>query len=225
MLSLLFYLLTGLILIAVIYLFYYQRQKKRKSNIKKRPTLVNFNPPRVGQVDKVEEQPLFKKQPQFLATEDVAKLSPYDNNLIVLLVGAFPGKAYMGYELHQALLAAGLRFGEKNIFHRYKDDENSRVLFSLAAATADGAFNIEDMGSFKCNGLLLFMYLDAKQKLMTSFDLMLDTARQLVEGLGGEIYDELRQVINAEAIKSLRERICAVETSNLYVSDLLDNLD
>ena len=131
----------------------------------------------------------------------------------------------MGYELHQALLSAGLRFGDMNIFHRYDENDDEKALFGLAAATPDGSFAVEDMGSFQCNGLLLFMRLNPKQKLMKSFDLMLDVARQLAEELGGEIYDDMHQVINVDVIKRMREKICGVETSNLYVSDLLDNLD
>ena len=69
------------------------------------------------------------------------------------------------------------------------------------------------------------MHLDPKRKLMASFDLMLDTARQLVEELGGEIYDDLQQPISVDVIKRLREKICTVETSNLYATDLLDGLD
>lgn len=214
--SLLFYLIIALVIISVIFLVYYQRREASKFQIRKKTP--NFASPEFTRID-------IKEQPNSLGSNDIETSSPYDPNLIVLQISAFPGKPYMGYELHQAILSSGLRFGEKNIFHRYDNEKNGKVLFSLAAATANGAFAIEDMGSFKCNGLLLFMYLDAKQKLMANFDLMLDTARQLSEELGGEICDDLKQLINADVIKRLREKICTVETSNLYVSDLLDNLD
>ncbi len=181
--------------------------------------MVDFNPPEFTMIDKTKELA------EEVTDADIINHSPYDPKLIVLQINAFPDKPYMGYELHQALLAAGLRFGEKNIFHRYEGEDSNKILFSLAAATPEGSFAIEDMGSFKCNGLLLFMDLDTKNRLMTSFDLMLDTARQLAEELGGDIYDDLRQVINADVIKRIREKICTVETGNLYVSDLLDNLD
>jgi len=216
MLSLLFYLIIIIILVAVAFLFYYKRQQTKKSQIKKQTHLVNLGSPIVVRKDKTKETD------QAL---DTLEQSPYDPNLVVLKLGAFPGKPYMGYELHQALLSIGLRFGEKNIFHRYADNNSNKILFSLAAATPQGSFTIGDMGSFQCNGLLLFMNLDPKQKLMASFDLMLDTARQLTEELGGDIYDDLQQYISADVIKRLREKICSVETSNLYTADLLDNLD
>lgn len=216
----LFYIILALILVAIVLLFYYQRRERKNKRLRKQMPQVDFNPPDFTRPNKSTDSQL----PSF----EVAKSSPYDPNLIVLQIEAFPGKPYMGYELHQALLSAGLRFGEKNIFHCHPgsdDNGGNRVLFSLAAATPSGSFTIEDMGAFKCNGLLLFMHLDREQKLMASFDLMLDAARQLAEELGGEIYDDLHQSINADVIKRLREKICTVETGNLYVSDLLDNLD
>lgn len=214
--SLLFYLLIILILVTTISLFFYQRRSKNLHNRKTEP-LINFNLPDFNKDEtaKVAATTLL----------DSSQQSPYDPNLIVLQINSFPARPYMGYELHQALLACNLRFGAMNIFHRHSDNDKRQVLFSLAAATPSGTFNIEDMGGFKCKGLLLFMYLNGKRKLMASFDLMLDTARQLTEELGGEIYDDLQQLISVDVIKRLRERICEVETGNLYASDLLDNLD
>jgi hypothetical protein len=45
-----------------------------------------------------------------------------------------------------------------------------------------------------------------KKKLMSCFDLMLDTARQIVEDLGGELYDELERPVDGTVIKSWREK-------------------
>jgi len=203
----LFYSLIILILAASLFLFVYQRRKRKRPRFQREVPLVSFT-----------------KEPESVDA-DATEQSPYDPNLVILQINAFPGKSYMGYELHQALLSVGLSFGDKSIFHRYADGDESKTLFSLAAATSSGSFSIEDMGSFKCSGLLLFMRLDPRRKLMKAFDLMLDTARQLTEELGGEICDDLQNLINAEAIKRLREKICMVETNNLYTSDLLDNLD
>lgn len=216
--SLLFYLIIFLILLSFALLFFYKKQHARKNKIKKRAPMVDF-----GKISSLDEVRVKKDNDVFEKAEE--ERSVYDPNLIVLQLSAFPGEPYMGYELHQALLASGLRFGDMNIFHRYDDGEKGDVLFSLAAATKSGVFHIEDMGSFKCGGLMMFMRLNSKQKLMSNFDLMLDTARQLTEELGGDIYDDLHQSISADVIKRLREKICEVETKNMYAADLLDNLD
>ena len=148
-----------------------------------------------------------------------------DPETIVIQAHARKGKPYMGYELLQALLSSGLRFGDMNIFHRYENfGGKGAVLFSLAAATKNGTFEINNMGGFACAGLVFFMRLNQSKKLMSSFDLMLDTARQLIDDLGGELYDEANQPLNTTIIRGLRERICEIDGSNQYSSDLLDNL-
>ncbi|MEI8055514.1 MAG: cell division protein ZipA C-terminal FtsZ-binding domain-containing protein [bacterium] len=215
--SLFFYVILLFVFAAISWLFLYQRKqaKKRPVNIKREP-IVDFNAPcSIIASEAVQQTPaIADKQPA------------YNSDIVVLQIQSFPGKPYMGYELLQTLLSVGLDFGDMSIFHRHEGKGGKgNVLFSVAAATPDGSFAIDDMGSFKCAGLVMFMKLDAKQKLMMRFDLMLDVARQLTEELGGDIYDDLYQPISAAVIRRLREKICTVETSSLYVADLLDNLD
>jgi len=126
-----------------------------------------------------------------------------DMDIIMLQIKALADRPYAGYELLQALTSSGLNFGKMNIFHGNN--------FSVAAATTEGSFPVDNMGSFKCLGLMVFMQLNPKKQLMVTFDLMLDTAKQLVEELGGEIYDDLNQPINTATIKKLREKICTIE--------------
>lgn len=203
--TLFFYLILGIVVIAIGWLFLYQRKQVKKGQpYKKREPIVSSD----------------------TSSDGTATQSAYDSDIIVLKIQAFPDRPFMGYDLLQTLLSVGLQFGEMNIFHRYEDkDDKDSIAFSVAAATSEGAFPMDDMGGFKCLGLIIFMKLNPKRKLMARFDLMLDVARQLIEELGGEIYDDLRQPISAAAIRRLREKICAVETNNLYAADLLDNLD
>lgn len=130
---------------------------------------------------------------------------PDNMDIVMLQIKALAGRPYVGYELLQALTSAGLTFGKMDIFHGNN--------FSVAAATKEGSFPVDSMGSFKCLGLMVFMKLDPKKKLMVTFDLMLDTARQLTEELGGEIYDDLNQPINAGTIKTIREKIYVIEAN------------
>lgn len=215
MLSIFFYLILLLLFVAIVWLFLYQRKQKTKHTANSRQEPV-FN------CSAVSEDSVQVEQQKSVCMQE----SEYASNIIVLQIKAFATKPYMGYELLQALQSVGLHFGEKNIFYRYeKEGKEGKILFSVAAATSDGAFTLDNMGAFKCLGLVVFMKLRPKQKLMQRFDLMLDVARQLAEELGGDICDDLYQPINAAVIKRLREKICTIETSNLYVADLLDHLD
>ncbi len=213
-LSSIFYLIIIAVIGVAVWMFIHNRRRLEHSNVFR------------GKIDNIPKISAAKDDESSDSSSSLLEESSlFDPNLIVLRINSFLGKPYMGYELHQALLASGLRFGDGNLFHRYSELDRGKLLFSLAAATPTGEFNLEDMGSFKCNALLLFMQLDTRKKLMDRFDLMLDTARQLAEELGGDICDDLLQPINLEVIKRLREKICQVETTHPYASDLLDNLD
>jgi len=115
---------------------------------------------------------------------------------------------YTGYELLQSLLASGLRYGAMNIFHRHETKTGrGRVLFSLASVNQPGTFELPKMGSFSCPGLTLFMVLKDISDPMKAFDTMLETARQLLEDLGGEARDDHRQALNMDKVSQIRARI------------------
>lgn len=199
MLSLIFYLIIIIVLGIGIYLYV---KKKRHGH----------------------QQQNFRYQKPIPESREISETSsPYNLNFIVIRVNAFPGKEYMGYELHQTLLDIGMRLGNDNLFHYYNKD--NKILFSLAASTSTGCFVLEDLGAFRCSALFIFMNLHSKIKLMSAFNLMLDTARHLVEELGGEIIDDECRPISTHVIRKFREKICDIETTNQYNSDLLDNLD
>lgn len=133
-----------------------------------------------------------------------------ENDLLVITVAAKPGTAFAGYDLLQAITATGMRFGEMNIFHFYKDNIK---LFSLASATKPGEFDLDRMGAFSCAGLTLFMNCrevpDAKQ----AFELMLAAAEQLADDLDGELRAGQRAPLTKEILQQYQNKVsvCAME--------------
>jgi cell division protein ZipA len=114
---------------------------------------------------------------------------------IILFLQAKANRKLAGYELLQTLLAAGLRFGEGQLFHRhYKPNGQGPIVCSLAAATATGVFDLQNMGDFSAKGLCLFMQPSGNSKIDTDhLTLMLDTAKQLSDGLDALLLDYQRQ--------------------------------
>lgn len=142
----------------------------------------------------------------------IASAVPIEREMLFLRAPA--GRQYAGYELLQCLLTCGLRFGENNLFHRYEQHPDGQViLFSVAAATATGALNPADMGDFACSGLTLFLTLNHHIYPSVNFELMLDTARQLAEDLGGSLLDSKQTVLTHDKVQQIRERIKNFETS------------
>ena len=96
------------------------------------------------------------------------------------------------------------------IFHRHEQQNNpdSPILFSLANAIEPGFFNLSEMGAFSCTGLILFMRLDNRDNdLVEQFYLMLDTANQLADDLGGEVLDDTRNLFDTASEKRYLKRL------------------
>jgi cell division protein ZipA len=122
---------------------------------------------------------------------------------LVMFLLAKENRQLAGYELLQTVLAAGLRFGEGHLFHRHQSPNGQGpVLCSLAAATPSGIFDLQNIGAFSVHGLCLFMHASGNSTIDAErFGIMLDTAKQLSEGLDTYLLDDLRQPLTDTSIK------------------------
>jgi cell division protein ZipA len=118
---------------------------------------------------------------------------------ITVYLAAKQGSNFAGYELLQSLLANGLRFGDKKIFHRYFGAEkDSGVMFSLASATKPGVFELGAIGSFKSEVLVLFMAEGITCFDKESLQAMLDTAQELSNDFDAEIWGQNKQPLRSQ---------------------------
>lgn len=127
---------------------------------------------------------------------------------LMMFLLAKENRQLAGYELLQTVLSAGLRFGEGHLFHRHQfPNGQGPVLFSLAAATPSGVFDMQNIGAFNVHGLCLFMQASGNPTIDAErFTLLLDTGRQLSEGLDTHLLDERRQPLTDDSI----QRYCRV---------------
>jgi cell division protein ZipA len=114
---------------------------------------------------------------------------------VMIFLLAKDNRQLVGYELLQTLLAAGLRFGDGQMFHRHQHlNGQGPVLCSLAAATATGTFDLQNIGAFSVHGLCLFMQASGNSTIDAErFTIMLDTAKQLSDDLDTHLLDEQRK--------------------------------
>lgn len=149
----------------------------------------------------------------------------FPNGIISLMLMAKPDKPYAGYELLQALLSSGLRYGKMNIFHRYEQTQltahtaDMKILFSLASVVKPGTFEMTKMGAFSTPGLVLFMQVADQVDASTSFEIMLETAKQLTDDLEGDIWDAHKKILNEESIAQIRHSLNQYEQA-LSTEDL-----
>jgi len=100
----------------------------------------------------------------------------------------------------------GLKYGDMNIFHRI-DQQNKSKLFSVANALEPGTFDLSDLEAVQSSGVTFFMQLPAPNDASIIFDLMLNTARNLVLELGGSLKDEQLSVLTGQTVEHMRQRI------------------
>lgn len=155
-----------------------------------------------------------KNEAQQVGSKSTTTISPQSDCVVVIYLMAPEGNPYAGYELLQALLSAGLRFGKNRIFQRHvHKDGRGDVLFHCASAVAPGTFDLTQMGTFSCLGLSLFFAASSVTEPMNAFDCLLETIDQLVEDLGGEVLDETRAVFSKDRMVKYRQQIRAFENS------------
>ena len=126
--------------------------------------------------------------------------------LIVLNVLAPTGTLYYGRSLVEAMQSQSLKYGDMNIFHRV-DQKTKSKLFSVANALEPGTFDLSDLDDFQSSGVTFFMQLPAPNDPSIIFDLMLNTARNLVLELGGSLKDEQMSVLTGQTVEHMRQRI------------------
>jgi len=144
-------------------------------------------------------EPVGDQNEEIIATGDVQEL-------IVLNVLAPTGTSYYGRSLVEAMQSQSLKYGDMNIFHRV-DQKTKTKLFSVANALEPGTFDLSDLDDFQSSGVTFFMQLPAPNDPSIIFDLMLNTARNLVLELGGSLKDEQMSVLTGQTVEHMRQRI------------------
>lgn len=158
------------------------------------PILSNKN------VQKSAQPILVAEHEETTAVKEEAK--PVAASTVMMFLLAKENRQFAGYELLQTVLAAGLRFGEGHLFHRHQfANGQGPVLCSLAAATATGVFDLQNIGAFSVRGLCLFMQASKNPNIDAErFNIMLETARQLSEGMDAYLLDDQRKPLTEERI-------------------------
>ncbi len=156
--------------------------------------------------------------PKDKSVEEVKEEEPKTlaSSTVMMFLLAKENRQFAGYELLQTVLAAGLRFGEGHLFHRHQfANGQGPVLCSLAAATPTGVFDLQNIGAFSVRGLCLFMQASKNPSIDEErFSIMLETGRQLSEGLDAHLLDDQRKPLTEERIARYH-RLLQIEQTEL----------
>ncbi|QFU23298.1 cell division protein ZipA [Shewanella eurypsychrophilus] len=129
-------------------------------------------------------------------------------DVLVLHVVASEGHTLNGAELLPCLLTLNFKFGDMSIFHRHEDNAGTgKELFSLANMVKPGIFNPDEMEQFSTEGVVLFMTLPCHGDPLMNFSIMLNSAHQLADDLGGKVLDGGRDAWSETTKQSYLQRI------------------
>ncbi|KQA21424.1 cell division protein ZipA [Vibrio metoecus] len=149
-------------------------------------------------------------QPVSEATPVIEEQEPQEEQLdvIVLNVHCSGSQPFIGTKLFDSMQQNGLLFGEMDIFHRHADlSGTGKVLFSVANMMQPGTLMHDDPADFSTKGISFFMTLPCFGDPEQNFKLMLKTAQQIADDLGGHVLDDARNLMTPNRLDAYRKQI------------------
>ncbi|MEZ8824870.1 cell division protein ZipA [Vibrio amylolyticus] len=134
--------------------------------------------------------------------------------VIVLNVHCAGEVPFVGTKLFQSMEKNELTYGEMDIFHYHVDSSsNSKVLFSVANMMQPGTLQHTDPADFTTKGISFFMTLPCFGDAEQNFNLMLRTAQQIADDLGGNVLDDSRNLMTPDRLSAYRRQIQEFKTA------------
>jgi len=203
--------LIGVVFIAVIYLL--SRQRKTRSGKFRRdpPTLKESNVPDIASdtaaglaMPPIQGSKVARVAPEITDTNS----SPKTEQLILALhVACREQNGFAGADVLAALLSAGLRYGQYQVFHRLNNNDMQQSVFSVANMVEPGVLDPEILPEMRVPGVTLFLLLPGPQNGVAACADMLATARSLARQLDGDVLDDAHSILTTQAAQRIRERI------------------
>lgn len=134
--------------------------------------------------------------------------------VIVLNVHCEGDVPFVGDKLFESMQQNGLFYGEMDIFHRHADlSGTGKVLFSVANMMKPGTFQHSDPAEFTTKGISFFMTLPCFGQPDQNFKLMLKTAQQIADDMGGYVLDDQRNLMTPMRLDAYRQQIQAFKAA------------
>ena len=152
--------------------------------------------------------------PVNFASPDAEKLSERPDAEVVLVIHtiARDPEGFDGEKILYMFNSCDLRYGEKNIFHRFEDtDGRGRIQFSVAQMRNPGTFEPEEMPSERYPGLSFFMSLPGARKPLEAYEAMSEMALVIARNLGADVLDGTHSAMTPQTMEHERQQILDYE--------------
>jgi cell division protein ZipA len=128
-------------------------------------------------------------------------------HIVVLHVTAHQGETFKGKKVCKTLEHLGLRHGKYMIYHRESLQNPEISLFSVVNMVKPGFFDKDVMETFTTPGISFFLVLPGPPDPVTTFNEMVQTARQVAQTLGGELLDSERSTFSGQRAQLIQDEI------------------
>lgn len=170
--------------------------------------------PSFGALDDIDvDEPQVEPSPHSSAQAEPAPVveEPQEPELEVIVLNVHTSndeQPFIGTKLFDSMQQNGLLYGEMDIFHRHADlSGTGKVLFSVANMMQPGTLQHNDPADFSTKGISFFMTLPCFGDEEQNFKLMLKTAQQIADDLGGEVQDDARKMMTPTRLDLYRKQI------------------
>ncbi|WP_162045793.1 cell division protein ZipA [Vibrio taketomensis] len=146
-------------------------------------------------------------EPELVASEPQVEVEP-EPEVIIINVHCAGEEPFVGTKLFDSMQQHDLVYGEMNIFHRHTDlSGTGKVLFSVANMMHPGTLEHNDPAEFTTKGISFFMMLPCYGDEEQNFKLMLQTAQQIADDLGGRVLDDARNLLTPNRIDGYKTQV------------------
>ncbi len=130
-----------------------------------------------------------------------------DDVIAVYVLASEQEPIIKGEKILSASYALKLEHGEMYIFHRYSEDRDRKILFSMANILEPGWFDIEKINQLETRGVSFFMQVNLVDNPSHVLDDMLICAHSMATMLGARLCNPHRQLLDEAYTNSLREKV------------------
>ena len=202
-------LLFGVLVVAGVY-FYSRRESARGDDEathdrRVAPTLE----------DLAESESHGEQEPSESSSADEVESIDTPQKIVTLRLVTRDRGFFKGDDLALSLRGIGMRHGKFGIFHRYDGNDDEKTIFSAASLVEPGSFDMANIKDQEIPGISLFLILPGPIDAAEAFDMMMEAARTLAQGLNAELLDESGSNLSIQRERYMREEVIQFQHSIL----------
>ena len=143
---------------------------------------------------------------------EVLSSRPEAQMVLIIHTRARSPEGFDGKEILYLFNSCDLRYGEKNIFHRFEEtDGKGCIQFSVAQSQEPGTFAPESMEQERFPGLSFFLSLPGPKRPLEAYTAMSEMAMAVSRNLNADILDGSQSAMTPQTIEHERQQIMDYE--------------